>query len=264
MARTSWSATEFLDTLATEATRSNYRSGLKLYFTITTGNKLPARNYEHQLNEISQEYFKQDPDYEKDFVNFHNELKKKYAPKTVELRLLPIRGLFEYNEIKIPNAILTRLNGRKAVEPISEEKIPRREEVKLILQHLPLHMKSYALFLLSGGFRPSEPLSLELNDVEQVEDLTKVSLKSRGTKTGRKRWSYISPEATQVYKLWLDSRDQFIESNANAIPSKDKRDDYLEKGKDKVFPFSYNTANRFGLQPLRNLDYWYEMGKRIE
>lgn len=244
MARTTWDATEFLDTLATEATRRNYRSGLKLYFTITTGEELPARNYEPQLNTIAQEYLKNDPDYEKDFVKFHTELKKKYAPKTIGLRLLPIRGLLEINGITIPDTLLKRLNGKKAVEPISEEKVPRREEVKLILQHLPLHMKSYALFLLSGGFRPGEPLTLELNDVELDGDFAKVNLKSRGTKTGRKRWSYISPEATQVYKLWLDSRDRFIESNANAIPSKVKRESYLEKSRDKVFPFSYNTANK--------------------
>ena len=99
MARTRWSATEFLDTLATEATRSNYRSGLKLYFGITTVEKLPARNYENQLNIIAQEYLNSDPDYEKDFAKFHAELKKNYAPKTVQLRLLPIRGFLEINGI---------------------------------------------------------------------------------------------------------------------------------------------------------------------
>ena len=112
-------------------------------------------------------------------------------------------------------------------------------------------MKSYALFLLSGGFRPSEPLSLELNDVEHSNDLTKVSLKSRGTKTGRKRWSYITPEATQVYRLWLESRTQFIESNANAIPSQDRRESYLEKSRNKVFPFSYNTANKVWVNAVK-------------
>jgi hypothetical protein len=143
------------------------------------------------------------------------------------------------------------MKGRKAVEPISEEKVPRREEMKLILQHLPLHMKSYALFLVSGGLRPGEPLTLTFNDIEQDDTLTKILLKSSGTKTGRKRWSYISPEATQVYKLWLESRDQFIESTANAIPSKTKQQDYLLKSRDKVFPFSYNTASKVWVTALK-------------
>ena len=251
MARTTWDATEFLDTLATEATRNNYRSGLKLYFTITTGEKLPTRNYEPQLNTIAQEYFKNDPDYEKDFVKFHSELKKKYAPKTIGLRLLPIRGLLEINGITIPESILKRLNGKKAVEPISEEKVPRREEVKLILQHLPLHMKSYALFLLSGGFRPSEPLTLELGDVELDGDLTKVNLKSSGTKTGRKRWSYITPEASQVYQLWAESRPQFIQTKASAISSKTKREEYIERSRNKIFPFTYNTANKVWVNAVK-------------
>ena len=202
--------------------------------------------------QISLEYLTKDADHGKDFIKFHAELKKlNYAPKTIELRILPIQGLLKLNNILIPDQILTLLKGKKVTEPISEEKIPRREEVKLILQHLPLHMKSYSLFLLSGGFRPGEPLTLELDDLELNEDLTKVNLKSSGTKTGRKRWSYISPEATQVYKLWLDSRDQFIESTVNAIPSKAKQQDYLNKNRNKVFPFSYNTANKVWVTALK-------------
>lgn len=252
MARTSWDATEFLDTLATDATRSNYRSGLKLYFSIITGIELPSRNYEPQLNTIAKEYLKNDPDYEKDYAKFHAELKKKkYAPKTIRLRLQPIRGLLEINGITIPDTLLKRLNGKKAVESISEEKVPRREEVKLILQHLPLHMKSFALFLLSGGFRAGEALSLQFNDIELDGDLTKVKLKAKGTKMGRKRWSYVSPEATQVYRLWLDSREQFIESNAKAMLSEDSREGYFEKSKDKVFPFSYNTANKVWVNAVK-------------
>jgi integrase/uncharacterized coiled-coil protein SlyX len=244
MTRTIWSASEYLDSLATESTRANYKTGLKQYFTYVSGEKLPRRNYEQRLDEISREYFETEQEYDKDYVNFQNQIKKKYAPKTVELRMLAIKGLFEFNEISIPEAILTRLNGRKAVEPVSEEKVPRREEVKLLLQHLPLHMKAYVLFILSGGLRPGEPLDLELDDIEEEHGLTRINLKAKNTKTGHKRWTYITPEATTVYKLWLESREQFIESTAKAIRSNETRKKYLKNSRDKIFPFTYNTANK--------------------
>ncbi|MHA1973077.1 MAG: tyrosine-type recombinase/integrase [Candidatus Hodarchaeales archaeon] len=244
MARTVWSASEYLDSLATESTRSNYKTGLKQFFIFISDEKLPRKNFETRLDEISKKYFETEQEYDKDYVNFQNKIKKKYAPKTVELRMLAIRGLFEFNEIQIPEAILTRLNGRKAVEPVSEEKVPRREEVKLILQHLPLHIKTYALFILSGGLRPGEPLDLELDDIEDEDGLTRINLKAKNTKTGQKRWTYITPEANTIYQLWLESRKQFIKTTEKSIKDNDAREKYRKCSINKVFPFTYNTANK--------------------
>ena len=244
LAKTIWSASEFLDSLATESTRASYKTGLKQFFTYVSGENLPSRNYEARLDELSMEYFTGESDFEKDYVSYQNEIKEKYAPKTLELRMLAVRGLFEFNQVEIPKAILTRLNGRKAVEPISEEKVPRKEEVKLILQHLPLHIKTYVLFLLSGGLRPGEPLTLNLDDIDEEDGLTRINLKSSGTKTGRKRWTYVTPEATKSYELWMESRDHFIESTANTLRSEKQRKKYLMDSRHKVFPFTYNTANK--------------------
>jgi integrase len=252
MARTVWSVSEFINSLATESTKRNYQSGLKFFFSFVTGEKFPARNYQERLDSLSIDYVdkflgdenRDDREYEKHYTNYQKSIKDKFAPKTVELRMLAVRGFFEVNDLKISRGLLIRVNGRKAVEAISDEKIPKREEVKLILQHLPLHLKCYVLFILSGGFRPAEPLTLKLSDMEQDGDLIKIHLKSSSTKTGRKRWTYITPEAMQVYMHWLDSRNQFIESTSNAISNIQKREEYLSRNVDKVFPFSYNTANK--------------------
>ena len=249
MARTVWSVSEFINSLATESTKRNYRSGLKFYFSFITGEKLPARNYHERLDSLSIEYIDQlldseNREYEKHYINYQNSIKDKLAPKTVALRMVAVRGFYDVNDLKVSRGVLSRANGRKVVEAISDEKIPKRAEVKLILQHLPLHLKCYSLFLLSGGLRPAEPLTLKFNDVMQDGDIMKIHLKSGSTKTGRKRWTYISPEATQVYKHWLDSRDQFIESTSQAIPNIQKREEYLARSVNKLFPFSYNTANK--------------------
>jgi len=203
------------------------------------------------VDEISLNYFTGDNDYSKDYVAYQNEIKHKYAPKTVGLRMLVVRGLFEFNEIMIPKAILLRVAGRKAVEPISEEKVPSREEMRLILQHLPLHVKCYVLFLLSGGFRPSEPLSLKLSALEEDGELLKVNIPATSTKTGRKRWTYITPEARQLLELWLESRERFIESKLQSKTINTTRRKYWENSHDKIFPFTYNNANQVWKNSLK-------------
>ena len=251
MTQSIWVVSEFLDSLATVATRKNYKSGLKKFFAFISGETFPARGYDPRVDEISLNYFTGDNDYAKDYVAYQNEIKHKYAPKTVGLRMLVVRGLFEFNQIVIPKAILIRVNGRKAVEPISEEKVPSREEMKRILQHLPLHMKSYVLFLLSGGFRPAEPLSLKLCDLEEDGELLKVNIPAKSTKTGRKRWTYITPEARQSLELWSESRERFIESKLQSKTINATRQRYWENSRDKIFPFTYNNANQVWKNALK-------------
>jgi integrase len=197
------SVSEFIEQLATESTRNNYQNCLKHFFAFVSGELFTRRGYIERLDEISLEYLSRKPDYEQDYVRYQNSIKERLAPKTVALRMLAVKTYFDANDIELKNSFLKRVNGRKVIQPISEEKIPLREEVKLILQHLPLHIKTYALFLLSGGMRPSEPLALKLNDVQDDGVLTKIKLKARDTKTGKKRWTYITPEATESLRLWL-------------------------------------------------------------
>ena len=60
--------------------------------SFVTGEKLSHRNYKKKLDEISIEYLQKNYPYEKDYVAFKKQLEKKYAPKTVELRMVAVRG----------------------------------------------------------------------------------------------------------------------------------------------------------------------------
>jgi integrase len=165
--------------------------------------------------------------------------------------MLALRNYLDANNLQLKPGFLKRVNGRKKAEPISEEKIPTRKEIKQILQHLPLHIKTYALFLLSGGLRPGEPLTLELDDIVDDPPLTKIHLRACDTKTGRKRWTYLTPEATQTLNQWLENRTKFIQSVCESILSPSRREAYLEKNKNKVFPFSYKTCNKVWTSALK-------------
>ena len=110
-----------------------------------------------------------------------------------------------------------RLNGRKAVEAVSVEKVPSREEMRLIIQYLPIHMRCFVLFLLSGGFRANEALQLTLDDLVDEGDLIRVNLSRHTTKDGRKRFTYITPEARDVLDAWLEGRERFIQINPYSV-----------------------------------------------
>ena len=113
-----------------QETRKSYRSGLKLFFTYTSGETLPKRNYLNELDTLSIEYLTTKPDIEQDYVRFQNHLKTRYAPKTVELRKLAVRSYLDANNIQLKPSFLKRVNGNKKVEPISEEKIPTQTRTK--------------------------------------------------------------------------------------------------------------------------------------
>lgn len=242
---------EFLEQLQTYETKKSYKSALKLYLTYTLNKTLPKRRNLKQLDQLSLTYLTNQPDIEQDYIRFQNHLKTLYAPKTVELRMQALRSYLDTNNISLKPSFLRRVNGRKTIEPISEEKIPTQEELRHILPHLPLHIKTYALFLLCGGMRPGEPLHLTLNDIEEEPPLTKIHLKAKNTKTGRKRWTYLTPEATKYLKAWLESRPQCIQSMSESILSPSRRETFLEKYENRVFPFSYSSARKAWTSALR-------------
>jgi integrase len=191
---------------------------------------------------MSKKYFGEDRDFSRDYISFHNDIREENAPKTVSLKTLAVKGFLEFNGIRIPQIILKRTRGRKAIEAISKEKIPTREEVRRVLHHLPLHMKSFALMMISGGLRPSEVLELEFSDLEEDKDIMKINL--RKTKSGRRRFTYITPEAKDVLNLWIESRDTYRLKGADLTKSKKLRKQYLERTENIIFPFIYNNANK--------------------
>ena len=249
---TVWTTTEFLSSLATESTTRNYKSGLKKFFSFIYDEEFPKRGYEERLSELSYTYFSVPRSYVKDYVLYHNHIKKlNYAPKTLVNVMLPVRGLFEFNQIEIPKAVRIRLNGRKAVVAVSVEKVPSREEMKLIIQYLPIHMRCFVLFLLSGGFRANEALQLTLDNLVDEGDLIRVNLSRHTTKDGRKRFTYITPEARDVLDAWLEGRERFIQKNAGMISSHTMREKYQTNNARKVFPFSYNNCNKIWKNALK-------------
>jgi integrase len=65
-------------------------------------------------------------------------------------------------------------------------------------------LKAYLLVLASGGMRAVEALAIRLKDIDFTVSPTKVHIRKEYSKTKTARDIYISDEATQYLKQWIN------------------------------------------------------------
>jgi integrase len=166
-----------------------------------------------------------------------------YAVTTRALKFSIVKSWLDVNGITINSGVLRTLNGKKAVEAISEEHIPSGDELERILKHLPLHCSAAALTIVSSGMRPGETFKLTFDNIDMDSYPVKVSFKSSQTKSGKKRWTYLSPQAKQEIEAWLEYRDQFIEKALRYVKA-DNKETFLKRVDSLVFPFRFQTFQK--------------------
>jgi integrase/FtsZ-binding cell division protein ZapB len=235
---TEWTVYEYLDILKSPATKRNYKISLNQFIAfLYPETEIPKDSEEASkiIDKLSLEYLTQDRDYSKDAAAYYGSLAK-YAPKTQILKFGTIKSWLEINSITINPGVLRSLKGKGNQDAISEEHIPTNEEVERILKHLPLHGRALSLVILSSGMRPGEAHHLTFSDIDMEQNPWRIFLKAKATKTGKKRWTYLSHQAKAELEAWMGYREQFIQDKLNY--SKDK-EAYLEKTKSLIFPFGY-------------------------
>ncbi len=85
-----------------------------------------------------------------------------------------------------------------------EEPLDVQDIRKILLSCNNRRLKTYLLVLASSGIRASEGLAIRLKDIDFTSNPTKIHIRKEYTKTRIARDIYISDEATQYLKQWLD------------------------------------------------------------
>jgi integrase len=75
---------------------------------------------------------------------------------------------------------------------------------KILLAYNNRRLKAYLLVLVSGGMRAVEGLAIRLKDIDFSVSPTKIHIRKEYAKTKVARDIYISDEATQYLKHWID------------------------------------------------------------
>ena len=139
--------TNFLRQYDNVGTKEAYNIALRQFF------ELIYKKSKKTLDERAEQYFEEDRDYRNDMLLLKERLRV-YAPTTILMKLAPNRLFFEENGVTIPKRFYRNLSGR-ITEAISEEKVPTNEELKRIIEYMPVNGKTLALLLSSSGMRLS-------------------------------------------------------------------------------------------------------------
>lgn len=85
-----------------------------------------------------------------------------------------------------------------------EEPLDVKDIRKILLSCNNRRLKAYILILASGATRAKEALAVRLKDIDFSVNPTKIHIRKEYAKTKVARDVYITDEATQYLKQWID------------------------------------------------------------
>jgi integrase len=197
----------FLDSIGNNSTRtrSNYATGL-VHLQRFLFNRFNGEcNVDSVIDLILQNQMNV---YEllNNFVTFEGSKKNqdKNKPQSIKTHIIGIKSYFAYYDIDIiPSKFKRKVKVPKTLTE-KEEPIDAADIRKILLSCNNRRLKTYLLVLASGGLRAVEGCAIRLKDINFEANPTMIHIRAEYVKTRVGRDIYISDEATQYLKQWLD------------------------------------------------------------
>ena len=221
---------KFLNNYRSKNTKKTYKQGLQHFFDSVYGE-------EGSLEEKADRYFTEQRDVEEDIQTFLNNIKT-VAPKSIKLRLASIKTFLLENDVELPQKFWRKLGRKiKGSRALTLDRVPSTEELRSIFCHMPIQGSALYQFLTSSGMRIGEALQIQLQDLKLDQTPTLIEIRGEYTKTGNSRHAFISKEATETLKQWLNVREKYLVSAIG------KSHTYKKKQNDtRIFPFETTVA----------------------
>jgi len=231
---------EYLNQFESSSTVRAYKAALKKFFQTIYD------VHEPDLEKLAEQYFNERRNFEADVQAFAVALKEA-PPKTRRLYLTAVKVFLLENGVELPQLFWRRLRGRiKGSQPVSEEKVPTKAELRSVMMHLPVAGKALFLVLVSSGMRIGEALKIQLDDLELERNPPMIRIRAEYTKTGEKRITFITPEAAEAVREWLKVRESWLRAAA------EKSHLYGKSLDDRrVFPFTSANARAMWRNALK-------------
>ena len=140
------------------------------------------------------------------FVSFEciNGSQEKNMPQSIKTHIAGIKSYFAYYDIDIiPSKFKRKVKLPKTLYE-KEEPIDATDIRKILLACNNRRLKTYLLVLASGGLRAVEACAIRLKDINFNAKPTMIHIRAEYVKSRMGRDIYISDEATQYLKQWLD------------------------------------------------------------
>ena len=212
---------KFLARYKSKSTQTTYGCLLRRYFS---------------FNNIDPDsYCSNGRNYQEDVERFFKTMEKTPA-KTFNVTVSTIKKFFMRNDIELKSYIWEDLkNLRTGSKPVTIDKAPTNQQLKEILLHGDIKTRAIGLILSSSGMRIGEITKIQLDDIEWGDiPPVKINIRAKYTKSGNKRYVFISHEAAESLNQWLNVRDEYVKHSFNR-----RSFNNMSKVNDKrVFPFT--------------------------
>ena len=194
----------FLESIARNSKHSKkvYQVGL-LYFNNFLINKNYCSNY--TIDTILEPLTNNEINLYELFDSFISFLLSSHlSVSSIRLYVAALRSYFAYYDIDIIPSKFKRKVKMPKLYREDEEPLDSRDIRKMLLSCNNRRLKPYLLLLASGGMRAVEGLATRLQDIDFSVNPTKIHIRKEYAKTKVSRDIYISDEATQYLKQWID------------------------------------------------------------
>jgi integrase len=139
-----------------------------------------------------------------EFVSYLVDPALKLTSSTIKLYIAAVRSYLAYHDIDvIPSKFRRKVKMPKLYRE-DEEPLDASDIRKILLACNNRRLKAYLLVLASGGMRAVEALATRLKDIDFTVNPTKIHIRKEYSKTRTARDIYISDEATQYLKHWIN------------------------------------------------------------
>ena len=215
----------FLDSIARNSIKSkkSYSSGISLLQNFLNVEEYKQKYQSCNCDTILQSLLENKVNvYEllDSFVSFVLATKPEIAPRSLSLYLVAIRSFFAFYDIDvIPSKFRRKVKVPKLYKE-DEEPLDANDIRKILLNCSNRRLKSYLLILTSGGMRAVEATAIRLKDIDFSTNPTKIHIRKEYAKTRAARDVYISDEATQYLKQWIDWKHR-LRQEQGRLPSQE-------------------------------------------
>lgn len=265
---------KYLRNLKTEHTRKNYVGGLKKFFQFLEYPDAPIRRPRDEWSRNDDEVIASwdvlgleyltllrngDRSAADDLIGFIGQMNREgFAPSTVHNARTAVTGFFEENGIE-----LSRLEERvvrkrlpKATTVATERPITM-EILQKFLPYMRTPYRAVAHVMLATGGRADEVLQLRDQDVDLDATPARVNFRRETTKTKKARFSFLTPEAVGAVRLWLQVRDDYLETARARVRCLHIAKYGEERVKsDRLFPFAETAFLKNWRNALKKADLY--------
>jgi integrase len=139
-----------------------------------------------------------------EFVSYLMKDVPNLTSNSIKLYMAAMRSYLAYYDIDvIPSKFRRKVKMPKLYRE-DEEPLDASDIRKILLSCNNRRLKAYLLVLASGGMRAVEALAIRLKDIDFTVSPTKIHIRKEYSKTKTVRDVYISDEATQYLKQWIN------------------------------------------------------------